>query len=102
MYSCWARGRVCTSKAFGRRGYGGEKQVPRCSRERTNSGPPPKAGTTRHRGARGHRAVGLKTAATTGEKQVPRSARDDMAHWRSSTKVKEHKQERSLERLVDM
>jgi hypothetical protein len=67
-------------KGLARRGYGGEKT----------------------RSARGHRAAGLKTAATTGEKQVPRSARDDMAHWRPSTKVKEHKQERSLERLVDM
>ena len=37
-----------------------------------------------------------------GEKQVPRCSRDDTARWRPSAKVKEHKEEPSLERLVDM
>jgi len=46
--------------------------------------------------------AGLKTRHYNGEKQVSRCARDDTAHWRPSAKVNEHKEERSLERLVDM
>jgi hypothetical protein len=51
----------------------------------------------RHRVLAAIALAGLKTRHYNSEKQVPRCARDDTAHWRPSAKGNEHNEERSLE-----
>ncbi len=85
--------RGLASKGLGRRGCDGEKQVPRCSRDDTGAlAAIALAGLkTRHYNLRAWNA-----------QRYGWSARRGMRQWRPSTNMKEHKEERSLERLADM